>query len=49
MIKQNDLNKAFEIKKQLDNWKITSKEANKLMNNEFILLGWLKEIETNYY
>lgn len=48
-MKQNYLTKAMLIKKQLDNWKITSKEANKMLNNEFIVLGWLKEIEANYY
>lgn len=36
----NDILKAMEIKKLLDNWKITSKEANRMVNNQFIILWW---------
>lgn len=39
---QNYLTKAMIIKKDLDNWKITSKQARKMMNNEFIILWWTK-------
>lgn len=41
-MKQNDLIKAIQIKKLLDSWEITSKEATRRLNNELIILWWNK-------
>lgn len=36
----NDILKAMEIKKLLDTWKVDSKEANRMMWSQFIILWW---------
>ena len=38
---QTEINKALIIKELLDNGKIDSKEATRILNNEFLVIGWV--------